>query len=174
MTTMQNPTSYILEGFIRCGECGDRLEVRPLGETNILTYQCSTCDKSQPDPSVTADELERWIIRQVTETVLTESNTAMMTQEMAAEGASLPDNAPEALRYPERFPDQVRAMATDPATLLTRENVSHTRQLMTKLIAFITLGDQEAMIHYALPLPHDSALAGEYRQHIPLPHDGLQ
>ena len=174
MTTLHPPTSYILEGFIRCGECGNQLEVRPLGETGTLTYQCSTCDKSRPAPSVTADELERWIIRQVTETVLTESNTAMMTQEMAAAGAELPESAPEALRYPERFPDQVRAMATDPATFLTRENVSHTRRIMTKLIAFITLGDQEAMIHYALPLPEDSALAGEHRQHLPLPHHGVQ
>ena len=109
MTTLQNPTSYVLEGFLRCGECGNQLEVRPLGETGTLTYQCSTCDKSQPDPSVTADELERWIIRQVTETVLTESNTAMMTQEMATAGAGLPEGAPAALRDPERFPDQVRA-----------------------------------------------------------------
>ena len=174
MTTLQNPTTYILEGFLRCGQCGDRLQVRPLGETGTLTYQCSTCDKSQPDPSVTADELERWIIRQVTETVLTESNTAMMTQEMAAAGAELPENAPEALRYPERFPDQVRALATDPATLLIQENLTHTKRLLTELIAFITLGDQEAMIHYAMPLPHDSTLAGEYRQHIPLPHGGVQ
>ena len=174
MTTLQDPTSYVLEGLIRCGECGTQLQVRPLGETAILTYQCPVCAESPPAPSLPADELERWLIRRVTDTVLTDSNTAMMTQEMAAAGARLSDDAPEALRYPERHPDQIRAMATDPETFLIRENVSHTRQFMSKLIAHITLGDQEAVVHYALPLPQDSALAGAYRQHLPLPHDGVQ
>ena len=174
MTTLEHPNIYVLEGLMHCRKCGAQLRVRPLGDTDILTYQCSTCDKSQPAPAVTADELERWLIQQVTDTVLTDSNTAMMTQEMTAAGARLSDDAPEALRYPERFPNQVRAMATDPATFLAAESISDARRFLSKLIDHITLGDQEAVVHYALPLPEDSALAGAYRQHLPLPHDGVQ
>ena len=138
MTTLEHPTSYVLEGLIRCRQCGFELRVRPLGETDILTYQCYVCAEGEPTPPMPADELERWLIRQVTDTVLTDSNTAMLTQEMAAAGARLSDDAPEALRYPERFPNQVRAMATDPVTLLTRENVSHTS--ITVALAFGRIG----------------------------------
>ena len=174
MTTLESPTIYVLEGLIRCRNCNAELRVRPLGETDILTYQCPVCARSQPAPSLPADELERWLIRQVTDTVLTDSNTAMLTQEMAVAGAALSDGAPEALRYPERHPDRVRAMATDPETFLIPDNVPDARRLMSKLISHITLGDQEAVVHYAVPLPQDSALAGAYRQHLPLPHDGVE
>ncbi len=174
MTTLEHPTGYVLEGLIRCRQCDAELRVRPLGETDILTYQCSTCGKSQPASSLPADELERWLIRRVTDTVLTDSNTAMLTQEMAAAGARLSDDAPEALRYPERHTDQIRAMATDPAVFFTADSFFYAKRFLSKLIAHITLGDQEAVVHYALPLPQDSALAGAYRQHLPLPNDGVQ
>ena len=174
MTTLEHPTSYVLEGLIRCRNCDAELRIRPLGDTDIFTYQCSVCAGSQPAPSLPADELERWLIRQVTDTVLTDSNTAMLTQEMAAAGARLSDDAPEALRYPERHPDRIRAMATDPAVFFTADSVFYAKRFLSKLIDHITLGDREAVVHYAVPLPQDSALAGAYRQHLPLPHDGVE
>ena len=174
MTTLESPTIYVLEGLIRCRKCDAELRVRPLGDTDILTYRCLSCAESRPTLPVPADELERWLLQQVTDTVLTDSNTRMLTQEMAAAGAALSDNAPEALRYPERHPDRIRAMATDPETFLIPDNVPDARRLMSKLIDHITLGDQEAVVHYAVPLPQDSALAGAYRQHLPLPHDGVE
>ena len=174
MTTLESPTIYVLEGLIRCRRCDAELRVRPLGNAGIFTYRCPVCAESRPSLPMPAEELERWLLRQVTDTVLTDSNTTMLTQEMAAAGAALPDGAPEALRYPERHPDQVRAMATDPETFLIPANVPDARQLMSKLISHITLGDQEAVVHYAVPLPRDSALAGAYHQHLPLPHDGVE
>ena len=174
MTTLESPTIYVLEGLIRCRKCDVELRVRPPGDAGISTYLCPVCAESRPSLPIPADELERWLLRQVTNTVMTESNTRMLTQEMAAAGAALSDDAPEALRYPKRHPDRVRAMATDPETFLIPDNVPDARQLMSKLIDHITLGDQEAVVHYAVPLPQDSALAGAYRQHLPLPHDGVE
>lgn len=174
MTTLESPIIYFLEGLIRCRKCGAQLWVRPLRDTDILTYQCTFCPGSQPDQSLPADELVRWLIRQVTDTVLTDGNTAMVTQEMAVAGAKLSDDAPEALRYPERHPDTIRAMATDPAVFFTADSVFYAKLFLSKLIDHIELGYREAVVYYALPLPQDSALAGAYRQHLPLPHDGVQ
>ena len=174
MTTLESPTIYVLEGLIRCRNCDAELQVRPLGDAGVFTYRCPVCAETRPSRSMPAEELERWILRQVTDTVLTDSNTRMLTQEMAAAGAALSDSAPEALCYPERHPDRIRAMATDPETFLIPDNVPDARRLMSKLISHITLGDQEAVVHYAVPLPQDSALAGAYRQHLPLPHDGVE
>lgn len=173
MTTLENQTPHVLEGFLRCHKCGGDLRVSPLGDTHVSAYRCSSCVEDQPTPPMAADELERRILRQVTETVMTDSNTRMLAQEMAAAGAALPDDAPVTLRNPELHHDGVRAMATDPAVFFTPDGAADTKKFLSKLIGHITLGDQEAVVHYALPLPLDSTLPGECRQHIALKQDGL-
>lgn len=173
MTTLENQTVYVLEELLRCHKCGGNLRVSPLGDTHVSAYRCPSCVEGQLAPPMAADELERWILGQVTDTVMTDSNTRMLAQEMAAAGAALPDDAPETLRNPELHPDGVRAMATDPAVFFIPENVGDAKKFLSKLIDHITLGDQEAVVQYALPLPRDSALPGACRQRLPLKPNGL-
>ena len=79
MTTLESPTIYVLEGLIRCRKCDAELRVRPLGDAGIFAYRCPVCTETTPSRSMPADELERWLLRQVTNTVMTESNTRMLT-----------------------------------------------------------------------------------------------
>ena len=173
MTTLETQTNYVLEGLLRCRECGDDLQVSPRNGSGVSIYWCPSCAEDQPCPPTPAEEFERWILRQVTHTVMTESNTRMLTQEIAAAVAALPADAPETLRNPERHSDRIRALATDPATFFAPDGASDAKTFLSKLIGHITLGNQEAVVHYALPLPQDSALPGAYRQHLPLPYDGV-
>ena len=173
MTTLETQTNYVLEGLLRCRICGDDLRVSPRNASGVSIYRCPSCAEDQPCPPTPADELERWILRQITHTVMTDSNTRMLTQEMATAGAALPADAPEMLRNPECHPDRIRALATDPVLFFAPDSDSDAKTFLSKLIGHITLGNQEAVVHYELPLPQDSALPGAYRQHLPLPYDGV-
>ena len=173
MKTQDSQTVYVLEGFLRCRECEAILHVHTLGDAHDPVYQCTACNGQHRTPSMPAGDLERWIIQEVTCTVMTDSNTKTLTEMLAAGGGSLSEDAPEMLRDPANHPDRVRAIATDPAIYAIQENIPQTKQFLSKLINRITLSEREVVVHYALPLPQDSTLPGSYRQHLRLPDDVL-
>ena len=172
MTTLENPTIYVLEGLIRCRKCDTELLIRPSSDTGTPAYQCYSCADSEPARPLPAEQVERWIIQKVTDTVMTESYTEMLVQSLTAATATLSSDAVETLGHRERDPKWVRAMATDTFTFLMPKNAPDAKQFFSKLIDHIALGDQEAVVHYARPLPEESALPGAYQQSLLLPHDG--
>ena len=119
-----------------------------------------------------AEQVERWIIRKVTDTVMTESYTEMLVQSLTAATATLSSDTVETLGHRERDPKWVRAMATDASTFLVPRNASDAKQFLSKIIDHIALGYREAVVHYAHPLPEDSALPGARQQHLLLPDNG--
>ena len=173
MTTRENQTAYVLEGLLHCHYCENALHLRTIDKFEDPVYQCTVCASDRSFPTMPAGELERWILREVTDAVMSDSNTRTLTQVLSTAGTELPDHAPEMLRDPERHPDRVQAIATDPAIYTIPENVPQTRTFLSKLINRINLGKDEAVVHYALPLPQDSSLPGSYRQHLRLPDDQL-
>ena len=172
MTTIENPTIYVLEGLIRCRKCDDEMLIRPSRDTGGLTYQCYSCGEDRPARPMPAEKVERWIIRKVTDTIVTESYTEMLIQSLTAATATLSSDAVETLGHRERDPKWVRAMATDTFTFLIPKNAADAKQFLSTIIDHIALGDQEAVVHYAHPLPDDSALPGAHQQHLLLPDDG--
>lgn len=172
MTTLENPTIYVLEGLIRCRKCDTELLIRPSSDTGIPAYQCYSCADGEPARPMPPEQIERWIIQKVTDTVMTESYTEILLQSLTATTATLSSDAIETLGHREREPKWVRAMATDTFTFLVPRNASDAKQFFSALIDHIALGYREAVVHYAHPLPEDSALPGARQQHLLLPDNG--
>ena len=173
MTTQESQTAYVLEGLLRCAYCGHALRVRTVDEFADLVYQCADCADERSFPAMPAGKLVGWILREVTNAVMSDSNTRTLTQALADAGDELPDYAPEMLRDPVNHPAKVRAIAMDPAIYTIPDNIPQARAFLSKLIDRINLGKGEAVIHYALPLPQDSSLPGSYYQHLRLTDDQL-
>ena len=173
MTTQESQGAYVLEGLLRCSHCENALHPRTTDNRDDLVYQCPACAEARSFPTLPAAKLENWIIGEVANTIMSGSNTNTLTHALARTGDELLDSAPEILRDPINHPEKVRAIATDPAIYTISENIPQTRTFLAKLINHITLGNAEAVIHYALPLPQDSCLPGSYRQHLRLTDDQL-
>ena len=173
MTTQESRAAYVLEDLLHCSYCGNALRLGATDKFDDLVYRCAACPDDRSFPTMPADKLESWILREVTDAVMSDSNTRTLAQVLADAGDELPDYAPELLRDPVNHPEKVRAIALDPTIYTIPENIPQTRTLLSKLINRINLGKAEAVVHYALPLPQDSSLPGSHRQHLRLPSDGL-
>ena len=174
MTTRESQAAYVLEGLLRCDYCGNSLHLHATDKFDDLVYQCVACAADRSFPAMPASEMEIWILSEVTNAVMSSSNTRTLTQALAEAAGELPDYAPEMLRDPVNHPEKVRAIAIDPAIYTIPENVPQTRALLSKLISRIDLGKEEAVVHYVLPLPQDSSLPGSYRQHLRLTSEQLE
>lgn len=173
MTTRESQAAYVLEGLLRCDYCGNSLNLDTTNKFDDLVYQCAACADDRSFPTMPASELEYFILGEVTNAVMSSSNSRTLTQALAEAAGELPDYAPEMLRDPVNHREKVRAIAIDPAIYTFPENVPQTRALLSKLIGHIDLRKEEAVVHYALPLPQDSALPGSYRQHLGLTSEQL-
>ena len=168
MTTQESQAAYVLEGLLHCSYCGNALQLRTTGNSDDLVYQCAACSEDRSFPLLPAGELEDWILRQITNAVMSDSNTRTLAHALADAGDAVPDCGPEVLRDPVNHPEKVRTIAMNPSIYAIPENVPQTRTFLSKLIDRIDLGSDEAVVHYALPLPQDSSLPGCYHQHLGL------
>ena len=157
MTTM-TPRTFPLDDLLTCGTCEGKFT---LEHDPRPRYVC----ENSCTPSFWADELNRLLIPEVTDVVVTDSTFQTLKASFVhvlAETTDLnPDDMPSE--------DEVRQFIADLETFLADDAVPAAAELLGTFIERVELEPARAVIQYALALPSGSSLAGSRRQEIPLP-----
>ena len=170
MTTTDFRTARVLEGLLYCHACEHALQII-LSEDKNSFYDCPTCIAESALPSITCDRLDSAILSEITSTIMTDSNIELLGQALADVGSQLPEHAPQALRQPTAHLSSLHAIAINPDTYTTAANIAPAKDFFAKVIDRIDVSRHRAVIHYAVPLPHDSGMPRSVRQSIELPED---
>ena len=168
MTTNTTPES-VLDGLLTCGECGELMGLngspeptyayRP-GPGNGWSH-CRT-------PRLRAGPVEDLFIGSVLRTVLTEQNTIKL---LAAANDPQPGGG-----------EQSHGLTRDDARELQGHTdlfvqavggATETRDFLCRFIAEIRVHPGKGAVHYSIPLPADSPLAGMREQEIGIPEGAL-
>ena len=110
-----------------------------------------------------ARRIEALLLRMVLQTVLTEENISRVL-------AATYDAARD---YQLTTKDVQRLVEDTERLALAEDRTSQIRELLGRFIDEIWIRAKGAAVHYSIPLPEDSPLAGMYRQKIDLPEDVL-
>ena len=169
MTTNTSPKTPILDGLLTCAECGRPMTV---DESPNPQYTCRPTPTNGwrrcRTPELYTRQTENLIIGAVLQAILTERN---ITTALAAANAFQPgDDAPgyrltreevqQLKGHPELFVNAVGGAAA-------------ARDFLRRCITEIRVHPGKSVIHYAIPLPVESPLAGMRQQEIRIPEEAL-
>ena len=180
MTTETTPKSP-LDGLLRCENCKSLMVLDNRDPSRQPVYTCNpnTHDRRThcPTPELKAEDLDDLIISQVMNTVLTKKNlmnlVAQVDQRYAEEGGQL--------GMPKSEMDEtiltraeIREIHTNSQRFVRAQGgVQGARDILGMFITEIRANPGKVTVHYSIPLPSDSPLAGSQRQEIDLPTEIL-
>ena len=126
------------------------------------------CQSRCPTPRLHALRAEVLLVRTVLQTVLTEENISWLLAvandpqryDEAREHSLTRQDLQEVRENPERF-------------VLAAGGTPRTRHFLGRITTGIQVHAERAVVHYSIPLPEDSPLAGMRRQEIDLPEEVL-
>ena len=154
-TTTARP--FPIDRLLTCGHCSAEVALSGGPETR---YVCpNSCL-----PAFRAVELNRLVIRAVTNAVITDSTIPTLMNAMAETREQDPSIA-----VPDPSEAEIRRLVTDPETLLNPNEASAAAELLQTFIQRIELQRGRATVQYAVALPSGSPLAGQSRQEVDIP-----
>ena len=181
MPTETTPDA-VLNGIITCNQCNAGMPLKQDETGNQTPY--FTCSQQVGQnfpkcltPDLDANQLDKLVVEKVMETIMTKKHLNMLlakTDQLLAMKLEEFQDCPmaqEAQLYSRRG---LQEMATSHSLLVqAAEGPQALRELLRKFIDDIRITPGNAAVHYKIPLPQGSSLAGKYQQDIPLPADTL-
>ena len=162
MTTGTPPKSP-LDGLVICGSCGAPIDFEGPGQDREARYACNgNHDCRRNSLRVPANRADRLIIGSVLVAVLTDNGISIVKS--AITGLDEEENTGGA------FPSgDVGLLREDPYFFLQAvRTVENARNFLATFITRVKLFPDRAVVHYTMPLPADSHLAGATKQEVPL------
>lgn len=160
---MGTPPKSPLDGLVICGSCGAPIDFEGPAEDREARYACNGNHECRRSPLlVPADSADQLIIGSVLVAVLTDNGISAVKSAITE-----PDEAENAGRT---FPgEDVGLLREDPRFFLQAvRTVENARNFLATFITRVKLFPDRAVVHYVMPLPADSHLAGATKQEIPL------
>ena len=165
MTPTVSPTTFPLDGILTCGPCGCAMALR---HNPLPQYACqNSCDV----PALKAIELNHLAIKTLYDVLVTDHTRDAFTKQIEAAFDQLEEVQPSVTVDGPPTEAQIRELLEDPQAILQHESMSDARQALCEAMNRIEIHGQTATIHYAMPLPKGSPLAGQTRQAVELPPD---
>ena len=161
--TMGTPPKSPLDGLVICGSCGAPIDFEGPGQDHEARYACNGKPECRWNSlRVPADSTERLIISSVLVAVLTDNGISIVKSTIT--GLDGEENTVGA------FPGgEVGLLREDPRFFLQAvRTVENARNFLATFITRVKLFPDRAVVHYAMPLPSDSHLAGATKQEVPL------
>ena len=180
MPTETTPDA-VLNGIITCNQCNAGMALKQADTSNHPYFTCSR-QAGQGftgclTPDLDANQLDKLVVEKVMATVMTRKHLNMLiakTDQLLAMKLEEYQDCPmaqEAQLYSRR---DLQAMTTSHSLLSQAAGGPQgLRALLRTFIDDIRITPGSAAVHYKIPLPQGSPLAGEYEQDIPLPADTL-
>ena len=168
MTPTSTPKSP-LDGLLTCGNCGEPMTFDDGPESRYICQpgpnngwrQCQT-------PQLHAGRADTLLIGKVLNTVLTEKNISIVLA--AANEPQVDEDGPQCSLTGR----DVKELKNSPNLLVhATGGVVETRNFLGRFIADIHVHTDTAVVHYSIPLPGDSLLAGMKHQVVDLPPEVL-
>ena len=165
MTPTVSPTTFPLDGILTCGPCGCAMALR---HNPLPQYACqNSCDV----PALKAIELNHLAIKTLYDVLVTDHTRDAFTKQMEGAFDQLKEEQPSVMVDGPPTDAQIRELLKDPQAILQHESMSDARHALCEAMNRIEIHGQTATIHYAMPLPKGSGLAGQTRQAVELPPD---
>ena len=180
MPTETTPDA-VLNGIITCNQCHAGMAIKQDETSNHLYFICNQQAEQNLTgcltPFLDANQLDKLVVEKIMETVMTRKHLNMLlakTDQLLAMKLEEFQDCPmaqEAQLYSRR---DLQAMTTSHSSLVQAAGSPQAlRELLRTFIDDIRITPGNAAVHYKIPLPQGSPLAGEYKQDIPLPADTL-
>ena len=172
----------VLNGILTCDQCNAGMALKQNETGNHNPY--FTCSRQAGQgctgcltPDLDADQIDKLVVETVMEMIMTKKHLSMLIaqtdQMMAEELEDLQDclTGQEPQMYSRK---DLQAMTTSHDLMLqAAESPQALREVLRKFIGDIRITPGNAAVHYKIPLPQGSPLAGKYQQDIPLPFDTM-
>ena len=154
-------TAFPLDGLLRCGQCGERMTLEDGPAPQYI------CQRGCSTPRLRAGAVDTMLLGAVLQEVLTPRNTRMLldaaNEELGGETGEQHLMTAQDIEDLKRKPDLLISAA---------EGTGEVRALLGRFIVEIRVHADRAMVHYSIPLPDDSNLAGMQHQEIAWPPGG--
>ena len=165
MTATIDPTTFPLDGILTCGTCGCAMALQ---HNPLPQYACqNSCDV----PVFKAIEFNHLAIETLYDVLVTDHTRDAFTKQMEATFDQLEEEQPSVTVDGPPTDAQIRELLEDPQALLQHEFMGDARQALCNAMNRIEIHGRTATIHYTMPLPEGSPLAGQAQQTIKLPPD---
>ena len=172
----------VLNGILTCDQCNAGMALKQNKTGNHNPY--FTCSRQAgqgftgcPTPDLDANQIDKLVVETVMETVMTKKHLSMLiakTDQMMAEKLEDFQDCPMAQEAQMYSRNDLQVMTTSYDLMLQAAGSPQAlREVLSKLIDDIRIMPGNAAVHYKIPLPKGSPLAGKYQQDIPLPLDTL-
>ena len=164
------PPKAVLDGLITCGNCGHPmfLDGNQGGQEARYACQPGPGQSRCPTPRLHARSAEVLLIGKVLQTVLTDETISRV---LAV--ANDPGRYDEAREHRLTRQDVQEFMENSEHLVLAVGRTVESREFLCRFINEIQVHAETAVIHYSIPLPEDSPLAGMHQQEIDLPEEML-
>ena len=178
---METTTDAVLNGIITCNPCNTGMALKQHETTGRLYFTCSKKDlqgfTSCLTPDFDANRIDKLLVETIMETIITKNHVNTLiarTDQMAASKLDKFQDFPLAQELLQLSRSDIQTIVTSHKHMLkAARGPSALRDMLTELIEDIRITPGNATVHYKIPLPKDSPLAGKYEQNIPLPMDTL-
>ena len=180
MPTKTTPDA-VLNGIITCDQCNADMALKQDETTGQLYFTCNHPAGQNftgcLTPDLDANQLDKLVVEKTMETVMTRKHLNMLiakTDQLLAMKLEEFQDCPMAQEAQLYSRGELQTMTTSHSLLVqAAESPQALQELLRKFIDDIQITPSNAAVHYKLPLPQDSPLAGKYEQDIPLPMDTL-
>ena len=165
MTPTISPTTFPLDGILTCGSCGCAMALQ---HNPLPQYACqNSCDV----PRFKAIELNQLALKTLYGVLVTDHTRASFNKQMATEFDRLKEEQPSVTVDGPPTDAQIRELLEDPEAFLRHKFMPDVRRTLCQAMNRIEIHGQTATVHYAMPLPKGSPLAGQTRQTVELSPD---
>ena len=181
MPTETTPDA-VLNGIITCNQCNAGMALRQdeTGNQNpyfTCSHQAGQGSTGCLTPDLDAHQIDKLVVETVMETIITTKHLNMLiakTDQMMAKKLEDLQDCPAAQEAQMYSRNDLQVMTTSHDLMLqAAESPRALREVLSKLIDDIRIMPGNATVHYKIPLPQGSHLAGQFEQDIPLPLDTL-
>ena len=172
----------VMNGIITCNQCNAGMALRQdeTGNQNpyfTCSHQTGQSSTGCPTPDLDANQIDKLVVETVMETVMTKKHLSMLiakTDQMLAEKLEDLQDCPAAQEAQTYSRNDLQVMTTSYDLMLQGAGSPQAlREVLRKFIDDIRITPGNAAVHYKIPLPQGSPLAGQFEQDIPLSLDTL-
>ena len=140
------PTTFPLDGILKCGTCGCAMALQ---HNPLPQYVCeNSCDV----PTFKAIELNHLAIKTLYDVLVTDHTRDAFTKQMEGAFDQLEEEQPSVTVDGPPTDAQIRELLEDPQAILQHESMSEARHALCEAMIRIEIHGQTATIHYAMPL----------------------
>ena len=165
MTPTISPTTFPLDGILTCGPCGCAMALQ---HNPLPQYACqNSCDV----PRFKAIDLNHLALKALYDVLVTDHTRDAFTKQVEDAFDRLKEEQPSVTVDVPPTDAQIRELLEDPQAILQHEFMGDVRYALCEAMNRIEIHGQTAPVHYAMPLPKGSPLAGQTRQTVELSPD---